>query len=319
MVIDMKPHAWHDIVWLLYFAATILLAASNAFGQQVLEGPAKAIAIAPSALFAQPPASPAATTSPNAAPLAFDAISIRPSKTTTTITSGGIEIERMFTRTTPDGYSVENTTLKYLIMEAYSVKWDSIVGGPGWIGSEHFDIDAKVTPSADAPPPKLTNAQRRQMIQSLLADRFKLVVHNETKDAPIYELGLAKSGSKLPESTPGDTFAKGFKGIDDNPVPIGYPVLLSFGHLFGQAVTIASLIDYMTSALHRPVVDTTGLTGKYDLSLEWTPDNTPDDSPLAGGPSLFTSVQEQLGLKLTSAHGPVDTLVIDHAEMPSAN
>ena len=157
------------------------------------------------------------------------------------------------------------------------------------------------------------------MIQSLLADRFKLVVHNETKDAPIYELGLAKSGSKLPKSTPGDTFAKGIKGIDDNPVPIGYPVLLSLGHLFGQAVTIASLIDYMTSALHRPVVDTTGLTGKYDLSLEWTPDNTPDDSPLAGGPSLFTSVQEQLGLKLTSAHGPVDTLVIDHAEMPSAN
>ena len=150
MVIDMKPHAWHDIVWLLSFAATILLAASNAFGQQVLEGPAKAIAIAPSALFAQPPASPAATTSPNAAPLAFDAISIRPSKTTTTITSGGIEIERMFTRTTPDGYSVENTTLKYLIMEAYSVKWDSIVGGPGWIGS-----DTSTSTPRSLPPPTL--------------------------------------------------------------------------------------------------------------------------------------------------------------------
>jgi len=272
---------------------------------------------------AQSPAPPAAPTPPNAtpsaAPLTFDASSIHPSKTTTTTTSSGIEIERTFTRTTPDGYSVENGTVKYLIMEAYNVKWDSIVGGPVWLGSDHFDIDAKVTPAADAPPPKLTSAQRKLMIQSLLADRFKLIVHNETKDAPIYELDLAKSGSKLPESTPGDTFAKGFKGIDDNSVPIGYPVLLSFGHLFGQAVNIASLDEYMTSVLKRPIVDKTGLTGKYDLSLQWTPDNTPDDSPLAGGPSFFTAIQEQLGLKLTSTHGPVKTLVIDHVEKPSAN
>ena len=274
-------------------------------------------------LFAQPSAPPTAPTPPNAtpaaAPLAFDAISIHPSKTETTTTSSGIEIERMFTRTTPDGYSVENGTVKYLIMEAYTVKWDSIIGGPAWLGTDHFDIDAKVTPAADAPPPKLTSAQRKQMIQSMLADRFKLFVHNETKDASIYELDLAKSGSKLPVSTPGDTFAKGFKGIDDNPVPIGYPVLLGFGHLFGQSVTIASLIDYLKQELKRPIVDKTGLTGKYDLSLQWTPDDTHNDSPLAGGPSIFTAVQEQLGLKLTSTHGPVKTLVIDHVEKPSEN
>jgi uncharacterized protein (TIGR03435 family) len=274
---------------------------------------------APVALSQSPAATAPPNATPTAAPLAFDVISIHPTKSTTTTTSGGVEIERMFTRTTPDGYSVENATLKYLIMEAYSVKWDSIVEGPDWIGATGYDIDAKVTPSADAPPPKLTNSQRKQMIQSLLADRFKLIVHNETKDAPIYELQISKSGSKLPESTPGDTFAKGFKGIDDNPVPIGYPVLLRFGHLFGQTVTIASLIDYMTSTLHRPIVDKTGLTGKYDLSLEWTPDNTPDNSPLAGGPSLFTAIQEQLGLKLISTHGPVKTLVIDHVEPPSPN
>jgi len=271
---------------------------------------------------AQSPTTPPPNSPPTATPLSFDAISIRPSKTTTTTTSSGIEIERMFTRTTPDGYSVENGTVKYLIMEAYNVKWDSIVGGPAWLGSDHFDIDAKVTPAADAPPPKLTSAQRKLMIQSLLADRFNLAVHNETKDAPIYELGLAKSGSKLPISTPGDTFAKGFQGIDGNPVPIGYPALLSFGHLFGQAVTIASLIDYMTSTLHRPIVDKTGLTAKYDLSLEWTPDSlsasqTTSSDP--SGPSLFTALQEQLGLKLTSTHGPVKTLVIDHAEPPTPN
>jgi uncharacterized protein (TIGR03435 family) len=267
--------------------------------------------------------SPAATAPPNAtpaaAPLAFDAISIHPTKNTTTTVSNDVVINRMFIRDTPDGYSVGNGTLKYLIMDAYNVKWDTIVGGPDWIGTTGYDIDAKVTPAADAPPPKLTGAQRRQMIQSLLADRFKLIVHNETKDAPIYELEIAKSGSKLPESTPNDGFAKGIKGPDGNPMPIGSLMPLGRGRLFGQAVTIPSLIDYLTYDLKRPVVDKTGLTGKYDLSLEWTPDDTPVDSPLAGGPSLFTALQEQLGLKLISTHGPVKTLVIDHVEPPSPN
>ena len=285
------------------------------------------LVLAAPALLAQPPAPPAAPTAtappnatPAAAPLAFDVISIHPTKPgMTTTTSNGVTTTRMFTQDTPDGYHVGNGTLKYLIMDAYGVKWDSIVGGPDWIGATGYDIDAKVTPAADAPPPRLTSAQRRQMIQSLLADRFKLVVHNETKDAPIYDLELAKGGSKLPITTPNDTFAKGINGLDGNPVSSGYPVMLGRGHLFGQAVTIASLIDYLKQELHRPVVDKTGLAGKYDLSLQWTPDNTPDDSPLASGPSLFTAIQEQLGLKLTSTHGPVKTLVIDHVEPPSPN
>ena len=274
-------------------------------------------------LFAVVPLAFAQNTAPfattPAAPLAFDAISIHPTKIKTITVNEDVETTRMVLSDPPDGYHVENGPLKFLIMDAYNVKWDSIVGGPDWIETNGYDIDAKVTPSADAPPPKLTGAQRKQMIQSMLADRFKLVVHNETKDAPIYELELAKSGSKLPESTPGDTFAKGINGLDGNPVSSGYPVMLGRGRLFGQAVTIASLIDYLKQELHRPVVDKTGLTGKYDLSLQWTPDNTPDDSPLAGGPSIFAAVQEQLGLKLTSTHGPVKTLVIDHVEPPSPN
>jgi len=274
-------------------------------------------------LFAVVPLAFAQNTAPfattPAAPLAFDAISIHPTKPGMTTTINGVTTNRSFARATPDGYSVGNDTLKDLIMDAYNVKWDTIVGGPDWIGTTGYDIDAKVTPAADAPPPKLTRAQRKQMIQSMLADRFKLIVHNETKDAPIYELQLAKSGSKLPESTPNDGFAKGIKGPDGNPAPIGYPVMLGRGRLFGQAVTIDSLIDYLKQELKRPVVDKTGLTGKYDLSLQWTPDNTLADSPLAGGPSIFTAVQEQLGLKLTSTHGPVKTLVIDHVEPPSPN
>jgi uncharacterized protein (TIGR03435 family) len=272
--------------------------------------------------FAQPPAAPTPpSAAPAAAPLAFDAISIHPTKSVMTTVNNGVEIRRTFARTTPDGYSVGNGNLKLLIMEAYNIKWDSIVGGPDWIGTNGYDIDAKVTPATDAPPPKLTKAQLRQMIQSLLADRFKLVVHDETKDAPIYELQIAKSGSKLPESTPGDGFAKGIKGLDGNPVPIGYPMPLGRGRLFGQAVTIASLAESLSHELERLIVDKTGLTGKYDLSLEWTPDSmTASDSPTgASGPSLFTAVQEQLGLKLISTHGPVKTLVIDHVEPPSPN
>ncbi|MGP8260781.1 MAG: TIGR03435 family protein [Acidobacteriaceae bacterium] len=274
-------------------------------------------------LLAQSPTPPAAPTPPNAtpaaAPLAFDAISIHPTKIKTISVNADVETTRMVLSDPPDGYHVENGTLKFFIMEAYGVKWDSIVGGPDWIDTTGYDIDAKVTPAVDAPPPKLNRAERRQMIQSMLADRFKLVVHNETKDAPIYELDLAKGGSKLPIATPNDTFAKGINGLDGNPVSSGYPVMLSRGRLFGQSVTIASLIDYLKQELKRPVVDKTGLTGKYDLSLQWTPDNTLPDSPLAGGPSIFTAVQEQLGLKLTSTHGPVKTLVIDHVEPPSPN
>ena len=287
----------HVIAFVLLFAATILPAQSPG----------------PTTVNTPPNATPAA------APLAFDAISIHPTKIKTISVNEDVETTRMVLSDPPDGYHVENITLKGLIMEAYGVKWDDIVGGPDWIENTGYDIDAKVTPAADSPPPRLTRAQRKQMIQSMLADRFKLVVHNETKDAPIFDLDLAKGGSKLPIAIPNDTFAKGINGLDGNPVSSGYPVLLSRGRLFGQAVTIASLIDYLKQELKRPVVDKTGLTGKFDLSLQWTPDNTLPDSPLAGGPSIFTAVQEQLGLKLTSTHGPVKTLVIDHVEPPSPN
>jgi uncharacterized protein (TIGR03435 family) len=256
---------------------------------------------------------------PAAAPLTFDAISIHPTKLKTTTVNGGAEISRMVIQATLDSYHVENATVKVLIMDGYGVKEDSIIGGPDWVGTTGYDVDAKVTPAADAPPPKLNRAERRQMIQSLLADRFKLVVHYETKDAPIYELDLAKGGSKLTIATPNDTFAKGINGLDGNPVSSGYPVQLSRGRLIGQSVTIASLIDYLKLELKRSVVDKTGLTGKYDLSLQWTPDNTLTDSPLAGGPSIFTAVQEQLGLKLEPSTAPLDILVIDSAEAPTPN
>ncbi|MDP9049465.1 MAG: TIGR03435 family protein [Acidobacteriota bacterium] len=264
---------------------------------------------------AQPPTKPA----PSPKALAFDAVSIHPTPSgkETTI-HGNVEVHFTTTHDLNDGFRGENISLKYLIVIAYNIKPDSLSGGPDWIDSSSYEINAKVFHPDDSTPPKLTKSQRNQMLQSLLADRFKLVVHTETKDAPIYELTLAKSGPKFHETTPGDTFASGVKGLDGQ-THIGYPMMTALGQLTGQATPIGSIIDFLTQTLHRPIVDKTGLTGKYDIALQWTPDNTPADSPTAGGPSIFTAIQEQLGLKLESTKGPVETLVIDHIEKPSEN
>lgn len=258
------------------------------------------------------------------APLAFDAISIRPAKSAATTTvNNGVEVtmQRVTMRNTPDGFSAKNTYLKLLIGAAYNVKNDTIIGGPDWINSSHYDVDAKVTPSTDAAPPKLTSAQRRQMLQALLADRFKLVVHEETKDAPIFELTLAKGGSKLNEAKPGDT-TPGPTFPDGSPAGRGN--LLGFpGHVSGRAVGITDLTDFLSREVNRPVIDKTGLTAKYDIDLQFTPEqvsatNTSTDTDTSA-PTLTTALEEQLGLKLTPTRGPVKTLVIDHIEPPSAN
>jgi uncharacterized protein (TIGR03435 family) len=261
---------------------------------------------------------PAPTAERDAAPLAFDAISVHPTRSGTIIT-GNVEVHRTTIRTLDDGYMAENISPKYLIATAYNVKQDSISGGPDWIDSVHYDINAKVSGSDSAAPPKLTGAQRRQMLQSLLADRFQLVVHTETKEAPIFELSVTKTGPKFHEATPGDTFASGVKGLDGLSHP-GFPMMTGPGQLTGQGVTISSVIDVLSQTLHRPVVDKSGLTGEYDISLQWTPDSVAAADPANDdGSSIFTALREQLGLKLESTKGPVKTLVIDNVAKPSEN
>jgi uncharacterized protein (TIGR03435 family) len=273
------------------------------------------IALASPCLLAQQAApSPAPQVAPAAAPLAYDVVSIRPARSGTSADSRGIITERTGIRTTADGASFENANLKALIANAYNVKDNAIVDVPDWADSAHYDIDAKVVPDPGAPPPALTTPQRRQMLQSLLADRFHLVVHRDTKDAPIYELDLAKGGSKLHQSTPTDAPAP-----NGHPSPVGFPMMFGPGKVSGQSISISSLTDLLTAQLHRPVVNKTGLTGKYDLNLQWTPDWADADAPDVSGPSLFTAVEEQLGLKLTASHGPVTTLVIDRIERPTPN
>jgi uncharacterized protein (TIGR03435 family) len=253
---------------------------------------------------------------------AFDVVSVKPNKSN----SGMVRVMGK-----PDGYAASNVSLKMLIQGAYGIREDLISGAPSWADSARFDIDAKVAGSDVDALKKLTPEQRRLILRPLLADRFKLKVHLETKQLPVYDLVLAKDGSKLKEANPGNTYANGIKGPDG--VSRGGMMRVGPGQLTAQAVPMTNLANMLSQQLHRTVLDKTGLTGKYDLDLNWTPDqgsdpmfkgpesgqHSSDAAPDSSGPSIFTALQEQLGLKLQSAKGPVETLVIDHVEMPSEN
>lgn len=202
-------------------------------------------------------------------------------------------------------------TLKLLIAAAYDLNPRTVLGGPSWIESDHYDIVA-VTPGAVRP----THDEQMSMLRNLLADRFSLTFHREQKDFSIYVLEVAKVGPKLkPSAAP----------PDDPPALIStvYPqhILLP-----ARNATMRDFVSLLQRAvLDRPVVDKTGLSGKYDFDLEWAPDETQfgGDVPVAPAEAqaapLFTAIQEQLGLRLTATRGPVDALVVDKAERPSAN
>ncbi len=202
-------------------------------------------------------------------------------------------------------------TLKLLIAAAYDLNPHEISGGPGWIESDHYDIVA-VTPGEVRP----THDEQMSMLRHLLSDRFQLTFHREQKVFSIYELEVVKGGPKLkPSASP----------PDDPPALIStvYPQRIVMP---ARNVTMNDLTRLMQRAiLDRPVVDKTGLSGRYDFDLEWAPDETqfggevpvaPADAP---SPPLFTAMQEQLGLRLVATRGPVDALVVDKAERPSAN
>jgi len=260
-----------------------------------------AIAQTASPTTSAPQAADAATKAPE-----FDVISIRPNQSVPRI-KNGVEYIDIKIGTPPDGYSVSNYSLKMLIMEAYGIKYNQISGGPSWIDSDHFDIDAKVVAADGTTPQPLTNEQRNLMLRSLLADRFKLAIHNDTKQLPVYELVVAKNDLKLQPAKPGVKYK----------LSVGTGGIITF-----ETAHISELVDQLSTQLHRPVIDKTGLTGKFDIKLEWARDTSPSSDAAANdtsGPSIFTAVQEQLGLKLVPTKGPVETIVIDHAEHPSAN
>jgi uncharacterized protein (TIGR03435 family) len=252
---------------------------------------------------------------------AFDVVSVKQDK------SEGSMIRVMMK---PDGYAATNVSLKMLIEEVYGIRQDLISGAPGWVDSIRFDIDAKVAGGNVNDLKKLKPEQRMSMLKPMLADRFQVKVHTETKTLPVYELVVAKGGSKLKEAMPGYTYTNGIKGPDG--VAHGGMMRMSRGEVTGQALAVESLVNMLSRQLQRTVIDKTGLTGKYDFTLQWTEESSDpmfkggdgsqqkaEPAPDATGPSIFTALQEQLGLKLQSAKGPVETLVIDHVEMPSEN
>ena len=244
-------------------------------------------------------------------------------------------------------HGAENASLMLLIQFAYAVRdsphWlplpaSQVVGGPDWINSLRYDIEAGPGGNAD---PK----QTWLMWQTLLADQFKLRLHQETRDLPIYDLTVAKSGSKLPAAREADCISFP-PGTPPRYVPgkvdCGYvsgPFSLSGYtagplHIKGSKVHMADLIRELTSVLDRPVLDKTEFTAEFDLDLSFTPDEDLKGFPGFGGPgdpggsrlptnpnlpNIFAALEEQLGLKLVPAKGPVEVLVIDRAEKPAEN
>jgi uncharacterized protein (TIGR03435 family) len=288
----------------------------------------------------------------SAAPLAFEVASVKPAPPPTE--------GRMMVRMggDPGRVSYSNVSLRDLIRNAYGVK-EYQISAPDWMGSARFDLNAKL-------PEGATRDQVPQMLQALLVERFKMTVHRETKELPMYALVVAKNGPKLKESavdpnaTAGGGVAGGAGGANRSMVdgPGGPPkitigkdgmpqlppgmagrgmmLMNGRGHVAVAAQPVSALADFLSRQMDRPVVDMTGLKGNYDFTLDYTPEEGqrrmeggPGDgggpapephAPDPSGPSIFTAVQAQLGLKLEARKGPVDLIVIESAEkIPTEN
>jgi len=208
-----------------------------------------------------------------------------------------------------DRYVIHQATALDLIRFTYGIEEAHLLGGPMWLESTRYEVLAKA-------PKGATNADVQPMLRALLADRFKLLAHHEIREQPVYDLVIAKNGPKLQEAKPAE-------GSDP-----GGTVESRAGQIAAKNVVVSQLVTRLTQTLGRTVVDKTeGLKGKYDFMLIWAPDeagSSPSSAsssapPNSTGPSIFTAIQEQLGLKLEPAKGPVDCLVIDHLEQPSEN
>jgi uncharacterized protein (TIGR03435 family) len=207
-------------------------------------------------------------------------------------------------------YVATNVSLKNLVSTAYAIPDPRILGGPNWLDTEKFTIEAK-TPGPLPPWPE-SNKELNLMLQSLLEKRFKLAIHWEPKETAVYNLTVSRGGPKLKQADPAERPNFGIQQ----------------GRFRSSALPLEYLASNLAYLLARPVLDKTGLTGKYDFTLVFAPELLQGNSTAAAGadvsspsdaPSLPTALQEQLGLRLEAAKAPVDYLVVDHAEKPDAN
>jgi uncharacterized protein (TIGR03435 family) len=239
--------------------------------------------------------------------------------------SGGMHVQ------TGNGFLLaEDAKLWLLIRVAYDLPEKLLVGGPSWINEKTFDIKAKTDKVSSIDPAQLSEEQRQIYntqklipLQKLLADRFQLKVHREDRTMPFYAIVATKGGIKIkPSDDKSDVSQLGKTGPGNSGMQ-GAPGIRVRGR--GKIVAVKTTLDelarYMTFGrsddIDRPVLNKTGLTGQYDFTLEWSPGTTTSDTDTA--PSLFTAIQEQLGLKLEPQKGLVEVMVIDHAELPSEN
>lgn len=216
----------------------------------------------------------------------FDVASIKPVTVDGTFTSG---------ITTGHGrIDAENVTLKRCIIGAYGVSPSQVVGGPDWLDSDRFRILAKAAQPTDS------DAELMRMLQSLLAERFHLVIHRETRPLQAYVLEVARGGPKLEKVADGESSTNS-----------------SHGQLVARFTSMDLFAHVLAREVNLPVVDQTGLKGSFNFTLKWTPErelSRPD-----AGPSIFTALQEQLGLRLHAQKTPLEVIVIDRAEKPTDN
>jgi uncharacterized protein (TIGR03435 family) len=215
-----------------------------------------------------------------------------------------------------DRFIERNIPLMKIVRAAFGLPFEAedsrISGAPSWLNAERYDINAKLDSSTVEALKKLSPDERRHvqehMLQALLAERFKLTIHRETRELPIYTLVAGKGGAKLQE-------AKADEKSSSSYGP---------GSITGEARSVANLAQLLSVSVGHPVVDKTGLAASYDFKLKWASEDSQAASAGASQSdsepaSVFTAVQEQLGLKLVSGKGPVEVVVIDHVERPSAD
>ena len=259
--------------------------------------------------------------------LTFEVASVKPSGPQSVRGSDGGPNTR-----DPERFTFNSAALRDLVFRAYGVDDSQAqISGPGWIDTERYDIAVKV-------PPGATKEQFQQMLRNLLAERFKLVVHHDTKILPVYEIAVANSGPKLKESVMdgaatnlppaqpviGAEDKNGFPQLPPNRPTWSMMNRLGRSRLAAHQQPISALATILRRSLERPIIDKSGLHGLYDFTLEFDPraavGGTPLDGQEAPSPDIFIAIQQQLGLKLVEAKAPFDVVVVDHAEkLPSEN
>jgi uncharacterized protein (TIGR03435 family) len=221
-------------------------------------------------------------------------------------------------RFSDDGVVFTGVPADFLVQHAFAVEPDRIVGLPTWAKTDQYAIQAKVDDDDVAKWKSLNSQTRKVAFQALLVSRFNFKAHPDLGERLSYSLVIAKNGPKLHMANPSEKYSYGLKALDGSVIGAG-AVIMGPGKIAVQGASISTLIRLLSNqTLQYPIYDETGLTGMYDFTLEWTPDNV---SPPSDGPavSLFTALQEQLGLKLEVKKKPVEMIVVDHIERPSEN